>query len=115
MSLYQCTIANDGARRHIIVHWDDNDPNRHVVAPVTVAAEDLTEARLVHELESMGFRLVSTDSDNIGRGWAIVTHSRTDWPYYNPLDGNWYTFLSDDVKRAIADKWPDAAVPGVRT
>lgn len=113
MSLYRCTIANDGAtRRQIVVHWDDNDPNRHVTAPVTVAAADLDEDRLIAELNLMGFRMVSADSDNIGRGWAIVGRLRTQWPFYNPLDGTWQAFLSDEDKRAIAEKWPDADVPG---
>ena len=42
MSLYRCTIANDGDQRQIIVQWDDNNnPNRHIVAPATVPAAEL--------------------------------------------------------------------------
>lgn len=114
MSLYRCTIANDGDRRQIIVHWDDNDPNRHIVAPTTIGAGDLDEQRLALELSRAGFRIASTDSDNIGRGWAIVAHARRDWPFYNPISGDWCAFLSDDVKRAIAATWPAASVPGAR-
>jgi hypothetical protein len=113
VSLYRCTIAHDRDKRQIIVHWDDNDPNRHIVAPVTVTATDLDEHRLVHELGAMGFRLVSTGSDNIERGWAIVARTHTDRPFYSPIGQTWYAYLPDDVKRAIADKWPDAVVPGV--
>ncbi len=114
MSLYRVTIANDGDKRQIIVAWDDNDPNRHIVAPVTVAASELDEARLEHELGRMGFRLASVDSDNIARGWAIVSRTRTDHPFYNPLDGSWCAYLDAPTKRAIAEKWPDADVPGAR-
>lgn len=114
MSLYRCTIATDGDRRQIIVHWDDNDPNRHIVAPISVAAGELDEQRLAHELSRSGFRIASTGSDNIGRGWAIVSHTRTDWPFYNPITGDWCAYLSDDVKRSIAATWPTASVPGVR-
>ncbi len=118
MSLYRCTICLDGQPgvwedRQIVVHWDDLDANTFVVAPFTVAAADLDEERLVHELGRMGFRLVSTNSDNIGRGWAIVSRSRTDRPFYNPLDRSWCAYLTDEDKRAIRNKWPDAAVPGV--
>jgi hypothetical protein len=55
MSLYRCTIARDGTKRQIIVHWDDNDPNRHIVAPQTVPADELDEARLAQVVGSMGF------------------------------------------------------------
>lgn len=114
MSLYTCTIANDGAQRQVVVHWDDKDPNRHVVAPVTLPANGLDECRLAEAVGSMGFRIVSADSDNVGRGWAIVARSNSDRPFYNPIDQSWNAFLPEDVKRAIADKWPGAAVPGVR-
>ncbi|OBK36966.1 hypothetical protein A5658_04715 [Mycobacterium sp. 1245111.1] len=114
MSLYRCTIAHDGDRRQIIVHWDDDNPNRAICSPVTVPAAELDEARLIHELGRSGFRLVSADSDNIGRGWAIVARSQTDRPFYNPIDQTWHTYLTDDAKRDIAATWPDAAVPGAR-
>jgi hypothetical protein len=114
MSLYRCTIANDGDQRQIIVQWDDNNPNRHIVAPVTVPATELNEDRLAHELARSGFRLASIGSDNVGRGWAITARIQSDRPFYSPLDQTWHTYLSDDAKRAIAAKWPDAAVPGVR-
>ncbi|MFA5709321.1 hypothetical protein [Mycolicibacterium sp.] len=113
MSLYHCTIAQDRDQRQVIVHWDDHDPNRHIVAPVSVAADTLDEAKLTDLVSSMGFRIASTDSDNIGRGWAIVARIQTDRPFYNPLDQGWYAYLQDDVKSAIADKWPGARVPGV--
>lgn len=114
MSLYRCTIANDGDNRQIIVHWDDNDPNRHIVAPVTVPAAELDEDGLAYELGRGGFRLVSTGSDNVSRGWAIVARTQTDRPFYNPLDQSWHTYLTNDAKRTIAATWPDAAVPGKR-
>ena len=113
MSLYKTTIARDGDRRQIIVHWDDHDPNRHIVAPVTVPAAELDEARLEHELGRMGFRIASTGSDNIGRGWAIVSRLHTDRPFYSPLDGSWYAYLSDDVKAEISSKYPQSRVPGL--
>ncbi len=114
MSLYRCTIARDGDRRQIGVHWDDLNPNRHITAPVTVPAAELDERRLEHELGRMGFRLASTDSDNVGRGWAIVARIQSDRPFFNPIDGTWYAFLDDEDKRTIRDKWPEAEVPGVR-
>lgn len=114
MSLYRCTIAHDRADRQIIVHWDDNDPNRHIVAPTTIVAGEITEERLAHELGRMGFRVVSTDSDNIGRGWAIVAHTRSDWPFYNPLTQGWCAYLDDRTKAEIRAKWPEAVVPGVQ-
>lgn len=114
MSLYRATIAHDRDERQIVVHWDDNDPNRHIVAPVSVPAGELDDARLAHELGRMGFRLVSTDSDNIGRGWAVVARNQSDRPFFNPLDGSWNAFLHDHVKEEIAERWPDAAVPGAR-
>lgn len=114
MSLYLTTIAHDGDNnRQIIVHWDEHDPNTHIVAPVAVAAEELDDARLEHELGRMGFRIASTSSDNIGRGWAIAARLRSDWPFYNPLDGTWNAFLSDEVKQEIRAKYPSARVPGV--
>jgi hypothetical protein len=76
MSLYRCTIAEDRDNRQIIVHWDDNDPNRHIMAPVTVPAGELDEDRLAHELARAGFRVVSIGSDNVGRGWAIVARTQ---------------------------------------
>ena len=114
MSLYRVTIANDGDKRQIIVAWDDENPNRHIVAPVTVAASELDEARLEHELGRMGFRLVSADSDNIGRGWAIAASRNSNHPFYNPADRSWCAYLDANAKRTIADKWPDAVVPGAR-
>lgn len=114
MSLYRCTIAHDGANRQIVVHWDDNDPNRHIVAPTTIPASETSEDRLAHELGRMGFRVVSTDSDNIGRGWAVVAHTRADWPFYNPLTQGWCAYLDDTAKQGIRARWPEADVPGVR-
>jgi hypothetical protein len=114
MSLYRCTIARDGDRRQIGVHWDDLDPNRYIAAPVAVPAAELDETRLEHELGRMGFRLSSTDSDNVGRGWAIVARTQSERPFFNPIDGTWNAFLDDEDKRTIRDKWPEAEVPGVR-
>ncbi|WP_036376513.1 hypothetical protein [Mycolicibacterium austroafricanum] len=113
MSLYTTTIALDGDKRQIIVHWDDNDPNTHITAPVTVPAADLDESRLEHELGRMGFRIASAGSDNVGRGWAVVSRLHTDRPFYNPLDSSWYAYLPSDVKREIASKYPGSRVPGV--
>lgn len=114
MSLYHCTIAHDGDKRQVIVHWDDNDPNRHIVAPCTVPADTLDESSLARIISSMGFRIATDSSDNVERGWAIVARTNSDRPFYDPLDGDWRTFLTDEQKRKIRDKWPGAAVPGVR-
>ncbi|KXO91096.1 Uncharacterised protein (plasmid) [Tsukamurella tyrosinosolvens] len=113
MSLYHCTIALDGDNRQVIVHWDDNDANTHIVAPITIAASELDEAKLVHLVASMGFRMVSTGSDNVGRGWAIVARTNSNHPFYDPIAREWRAFLSDDQKAAIRTQYPDATVPGV--
>jgi hypothetical protein len=112
--LYKWTIARDGDRRQIVGHWDDLNPNRHIVAPFAVAAAELDENRLAHELGRMGFRIVSGGSDNAGRGWGIVAPTRSDLPFYNPIDQSWYAYLDEGAQRAIVDKWPDVDVPGVR-
>lgn len=118
MAYYTCTIAHDDDNRQIIIHWDDHDPNRHLVTPVSVPASELDEARLVHEVGRMGFRIISTDSDNVGRGWAIVSRSFTrestaQHYFYNPLTNGWQTYLSETDKNMIRTKYPDARVPGV--
>lgn len=114
MSLYHCTIARDGDKRQVVVHWDDNNPNRHIVAPYTVPADSLDESSLAHILSSMGFRVATGSSDNVGRGWAIVARIDSARPYYNPLNGNWCTFLTGEQGRDIRSRYPDASVPGVR-
>lgn len=114
MSLYRCTIALDGEdRRQINIHWDDNDPNRLIVAPYDVAAVGFDEQRLADVVGTMGFSIASTCSDNVGRGWAIVSRLNRDRPFFNPVDHRWYSFLPDDVQREIRAKYPDADVPGV--
>lgn len=112
MSLYHCTISRDGNDRQSIVHWDDNDAGRDIVAPCTMPATELDEARLAGVVGSMGFRIASEHSDNIGRGWAIVSPNNRDRPFYDPIDRDWRAYLSDDRKREIRDSYPDAVVPG---
>lgn len=112
--LYRCSIARDGDHRQIIVHWDDLDPNRHITAPVTVPVAELDESRLEHELGRKGFRLASSDSDNVGRGWAIVARIQSDRSFFNPINRIWCSSISGEEKRAINDKWPGAEVPGAR-
>ena len=36
MCYYTATICNDGDRQQIVVHWDDNDPNRFIYASIVV-------------------------------------------------------------------------------
>lgn len=113
MAYYTATIARDGdARRQIAVHWDDNNPNRHIIAPVTVATDELDEEKLSHVLASMGFRIISGDSDNVGRGWAVVSRAKSAHLFFNPLDGTWRSHLSDETKEQIRTTYPGAAVPG---
>lgn len=118
MAYYTCTIARDGdGDRQISIHWDDNDPNRHITAPVTVPADELDEARLALEVGRLGFRVISNDSDNIDRGWAIVSRSFTsettsDHSFYNPITGGWQAYLSAVDKNEIRTKYPAARVPG---
>lgn len=115
MSHYIATIARDGdAKRQIVVHWDDNNPNRHVCAPVTVGAGELDETKLSSVLGSMGFRVVDdAGADNVGRGWATVTRIRDDRPFFNPLDSSWHSYLSEEIKDKIRATYPGASVPGV--
>lgn len=121
MAYYTATIAIDrGARndrdgRQIVVHWDDNDPNRFIYAPISVDHPLTGEAELVELLAGQGWRVVSDGSDNVGRGWAIVTRKDKRLPFYNPLSRSWQAFLSDDEKRAVREKYPDATVPGTWT
>jgi hypothetical protein len=106
---YTTTICKDGDRHQVVTHWDDHDPNRFIYAPVTVTGE-MTEQKLADAVASQGFRIVSNGSDNIGRGWAIV--KRPDHRFYDPISGDWYSFLSNEQKDAITAKYPGADVPG---
>jgi len=110
MGYYTTTICRDGDHHQIVTHWDDHDPNRFIYAPITVTGE-LTEETLAAAVATQGFRIVSTESDSIGRGWAIVT--RPDHRFYDPISGDWYSYLTDTRKAAISAKYPDARVPGV--
>ncbi|WP_165614953.1 hypothetical protein [Mycolicibacterium conceptionense] len=109
MGYYTTTICKDGDRHQVVTHWDDHDPNRFIYAPVTVTGE-MTEQKLADAVAAQGFRIVSTGSDNIGRGWAIV--DRHDHRFYDPISGDWYSFLSNEQKDAITAKYPGADVPG---
>ncbi len=111
MSIYTATICKDGDGSQIVVHWDDNDPNRFITAPIMVDRAVTDETELSELLGLQGWRIVSTGSDNIGRGWAMVSRIRSDWPFYNPLTGNFQAFLHDGEKREILGRWPDADVP----
>lgn len=113
MAYYKATICRDGAGSQVVVHWDENDPNRFITAPRMVPG-GLVDARHLEEvLESDGWRLASAGSDNIGRGWAIVKRRESQWTFYNPITRDWYMFLSDDDKARIRETYPDAEVPGV--
>lgn len=107
MAYYRATIARDGDNVQLIVHWDDNDPNRFITAPRTLSGT-ITEDELAHELGRDGYRVVSTESDNVGRGWAIVTRANTDHRFYDPISGGWYTFLTENQKAEIREMYPDA-------
>jgi hypothetical protein len=109
MGYYTTTICKDDDRHQVVTHWDDHDPNRFIYAPVTVTGE-LTEQKLADAVASQGFRIVSTSSDNIGRGWAIV--ARPDHRFYDPISHDWYSYLSNEQKDAITATYPGASVPG---
>ena len=110
MSQYKAFIAKDGKHFQVSVCWDDNDPNRFITAPFPLADPD----DLAVQIERAGYRLVSTESDNVGRGWAIVTRAnQTERPYYDPVSRTWHAALSDDIKQQIRAKYPDAVVAGV--
>ncbi|WP_454793795.1 hypothetical protein [Mycolicibacterium lutetiense] len=111
MSIYTATICKDGDHHQVVVHWDDNDPNRFIYAPVTVT-DEMTEAKLSEAVASQGFRVISIGSDNVGRGHAYVSRIRSDWSFYDPISRDWYAYLSDERKAAIAAKYPEARVPG---
>lgn len=109
MCYYTTTICRDSDHHQVVTHWDDHDPNRFIYAPVTVTG-DMTEQKLADAVASQGFRIVSTDSDNIGRGWAIV--ERPDHRFYDPISRDWYSYLSNEQKDAITATYPEASVPG---
>jgi len=117
VAYYTATICKDGSGCQVVVHWDDNDPNRFITTPTLVDHPITDGTELESVLEAQGWIMVSRDSNNIGRGWAIVkrkrdsaTHYR---PFFNPLDRGWYGSLSDEVKWQIRATFPEATVPGV--
>ncbi|WP_396912578.1 hypothetical protein [Mycolicibacterium sp.] len=110
MCYYTTTICKDGDRHQVVTHWDDHDPNRFIYAPVTVTGE-MTEQKLAEAVASQGFRIVSNQSDNIGRGWAIVER-RQRHRFYDPISRDWYSSLSNDQKNAIAAKYPGVDILG---
>lgn len=112
LAYYKAYIANDGGRYQVSVVWDENDPNRFISAPFPLA-DNATDEDLVHELGRAGYRLVSFDSDNFGRGWAIVARRENRHCFYDPISQEWYSFLSDAQKSEIRKKYPDARVAGV--
>lgn len=114
MSLYKAYIANDQAKhkKQVSVVWDDNDPNRFITAPFPID-EQATEDDLAAALGRAGYRVVSTDSDNLGRGWAMVARSSSQHSFYDPVSAGWYAYLTDEQKDEIRRLYPDAAVPGV--
>lgn len=119
MAYYMATICidrgphNDQNGSQIVVHWDDNDPNRFITAPITVNHPVTSETELRSLLESAGYSIVSHDSDNIGRGFAIVKRSAPGRPFYHPVKREWVAALWDDDKREIRAKYPDAKIPCV--
>lgn len=114
MSLYKAYIANDQAthKKQVSVVWDDNDANRFITSPFPID-EQATEDDLAEALGRAGYRVVSTDSDNLGRGWAMVARSSAQHSFYDPVSESWYAHLSDEQKKEIRRRYPDAAVPGV--
>jgi hypothetical protein len=112
MGYYMATICNDGTGVQIVVHWDDLDPNRFITSPIKLRFPIADEAELENHLGTQGWRVVSNGSDNVGRGWAIVARRDTRWPFYNPISEQWQVFLTDAEKCEIAQRWPDARVPG---
>lgn len=121
MAYYMATICidrgpqNDQDGRQIVVHWDDNDPNRAITGGLINYRHPITDERtLTILLRDEGWTVVSNGSDNIGRGFAIVKRTDQRHPFFNPLTRSWQAFLSDDEKRKINRKYPDANVPGTR-
>ncbi|MBR7514144.1 hypothetical protein KC219_28700, partial [Mycobacterium tuberculosis] len=45
---------------------------------------------LAAALGRAGYRVVSTDSDNLGRGWAMVARSSSQHSFYDPVSAGWY-------------------------
>lgn len=120
MSYYMATICRD--RKHnstqVVVHWDDNDPSRAIGSPIDIDGE-VTEETLAEAVASAGWRVTSIASDNIARGWAIVTRAnvpRPGWPawtFYDPITGGFSSSLTEENKREIKAKYPDAVIPGM--
>jgi hypothetical protein len=120
MAYYMATICidhgpqNDKDGSQIVVHWDDSDPNSVITAPIVYGYPITDEATLEILLRDAGWSVVSHGSDNIGRGFAIVKRTDQRHPFFNPVTRSWFSFLTDDQKREIRAKYPDANVPGTR-
>lgn len=120
MSLYMATICTDRGPqnnrdgRQIVVHWDDNDPNTAMPSGVINYAHPITDEQVLAVLlRDEGWTVVSFDSDNIGRGFAIVKRTDQRHPFFNPVTRTWQYFLSDQDKEEIRAKYPHAQVAGV--
>jgi hypothetical protein len=119
MAYYRATICkdrgpqNDRDGTQIVVHWDDKDPNRAITAPIMYGHPVTDERVLAVLLRDEGWTVVSRDSDNVGRGFAIVKRTDGRHPFYDPISRSWYSFLTDDQKNQIRATYPGADVPGV--
>lgn len=71
---------------------DDDDPN--TVIAQTFTAKAITNDVIEQAAARIGFRVVSTDSDNAARGWALVTRFDSDRPFFNPADRSWSSVAS---------------------
>ena len=118
MCLYTATICidrgpqNNQDGRQVVVHWDDNDPNRAI--GIIQYGHPITDERVLEVLlRDNGWSVVSKHSDNVGRGFAIVKRTDPRHPWFNPTDWTWKSYLSDGDKEQIRLKFPEANVPGV--
>ncbi|GAB5005464.1 MULTISPECIES: hypothetical protein [Mycobacterium] len=91
---YILTVCRDRERsgHQLVVHWDDDDPN--TVIAQTFTAKAITNDVIEQAAARIGFRVVSTDSDNAARGWALVTRFDSDRPFFNPADRSWSSVAS---------------------
>lgn len=87
---YRLTVCQDTADRrrfYFVVHWDDNDPNTMITQ--VAEAGPITNEAIADAALSMGFSVVSHDSDNAARGWAVVTRNGSH-PWFDPVARAWF-------------------------
>lgn len=102
MTEYRAFISKDGDNLQVSVCWDYDDPNRFITAPRPLPGT-VTEADLEHELGRDGYRLLSAEADNLGRGWALV--ATRDGRAWDPVTSTWCASLDDEQKRKILDTY----------